>query len=430
MLLILAAGIFLRAVFWFFAYSFDVNSFIAWSKDSALFGFSGFYERVSSEVYSTLYPNYPPLSILLFNLCYRILAPLKFLVWQLNLLLPIFPSKLVFALETRQFLAGLMKIPASLAEIGIAILVYQIVKKISVKRAYLALFLVLFNPIFIYVSSIWGQTDSLSTFFVLWSFYSLLFLAKKLLPYLFLALALLSKQSAIVFLPIFVVVAWKKYGWLNLVKGAVLTALVFWLVFLPFYQIGNILTFPFSTYINKMLLASSMTFASNRAFNFWAIVSGWEDVYDSRLFLGLEYRLFGYFLTAVFTLPVVYKALREKPEPKVIFVAMFLTVFASYLFLTRIHERHLQQALIILIPIAAINKKYLRLFLLLSFLHFINLYNNWSAFHIPSLATVLQSPLTTNASVFIILWIFINRWANYLRETHSGSRSKRIPKRR
>src|SRR3989338_9814267 len=98
-------GLLLRFSLLFIDYSWDINNHIVWAKDLWQRGFSGFYETPSSEVYATIYPNYPHLSLFIFYLVYPLQSFIYSIAWWLNLTIPLFPSKLIFFIQSRAFLA-------------------------------------------------------------------------------------------------------------------------------------------------------------------------------------------------------------------------------------------------------------------------------------------------------------------------------------
>src|SRR4030067_3694223 len=122
-------GLILRLSLLFVDYSWDVNNHIVWAKDLWQRGFGGFFDKQSSEVFATVYPNYPPLSLWLFYLIYPLQGLIFKIAWWLNLTIPPFPSNLVFFIQEKVFLAGLMKLPAIFADLGIAYLSFLFVKK-------------------------------------------------------------------------------------------------------------------------------------------------------------------------------------------------------------------------------------------------------------------------------------------------------------
>lgn len=407
LLYLFVLGLILRFSLLLLDFSFDMNSFMTWGKDAFTLGFQGFYERASSAVFANRFPNYPPLAIYLFYVSYAFYVFVKNIIWSLNVSFPFFPSKLVFFFDQRSVMAVFFKLPAVFADLGIAIVMCLIVQKIFPKKKHLPLAasLILFNPAFFYNSAYWGQTESISILFLLLSFYVLIFSERIFLPPIFLTLALLSKQSVIVFVPIFLVLYILKFK-KNIFKGVTFSLIVFWIAFLPFYKSGGILLFPFITYVKSTLGASGLPFISNHAFNFWALISQWKNIPDPLHFFGLQYRYWGYFLTAIAIFLVLKRLVKRKVSPTNLLLAVGLTAFAAFLFLTKIHERHFEQVLPFFIPVSLHDKKVMKSFIVLSLVHFLNLYHNWPVPKIELLISFVRHPLMVNFFILTFLGIF------------------------
>ncbi len=127
-------GLVIRLSIIFVDYSWDVNNHMVWAKDFLIRGSQNFYETQSSNVFATLTPNYPPLAIFIFVTMRLFLPLVHSLYWWLNIHIPLTPSNIIFFLEKIIFLAGLMKIPAILADLGIAFLIFLFAKKIIPKN--------------------------------------------------------------------------------------------------------------------------------------------------------------------------------------------------------------------------------------------------------------------------------------------------------
>jgi len=409
LLSLLILGLILRSMVLFLDFSFDVNSFITWGKDAFFLGFRGFYDRPSSAVFADLYPNYPPLAIYLFYISYGLYILVTTIAWKLNILFPLFPSKLIFFLQSKSAIAAFFKLPAIFADLGIALIVALFAKKLfprMKKYPGIAASLILFNPAFFYNSAYWGQTEAIPIFFILLSFYFLLFSKKAVLASALFTLAILSKQNAIVFTPFFLLLYSKKFKKENIIKGIIFSVIIFWTAFIPFYKSGNVILFPFITYYQKILIVSGLPYISNYAFNFWALISQWKDIVDTNIFFGLQYRYWGYLITSFFVLFILQKSYREKVPPADTLFAAGLVAYASFLFLTKIHERHFEQVLPFLIPLALRNKKIFGLFLLLSVSHFFNLYHNWPVPKIDFVLYLIRSSLVVNLFILTFLGSF------------------------
>ncbi len=155
----------------------DVDDWFSWALRLNEVGFPNFYSE-------NVFTDYPPGYL-------YILSALAFI-------------KSFFQLSSEQFYL-LLKLPAIIADITLAYLIYKEVKKtFSEKISLISSFLILFNPAFIFNSSIWGQIDSL---FTLTLFLSIYFLQNKKLKLasLILGLTFLIKPQAIAVFPIFLI---------------------------------------------------------------------------------------------------------------------------------------------------------------------------------------------------------------------------------
>lgn len=411
-LTLLLVGLVLRFVFSVQIYSGDVNNHISWGKDAINFGFAGIYEREFYPKYGTLPPNYPPIPIFLFTIFYGLYDWVYKTAWNLNLTFSFFPSNFIFFLQDQDTLPAFLKIPSMFADIGIAAVVFLFTKKfIRSKKSYWPLVapaLVLFNPGFFYNSAYWGQIEAIPLFFVLLAFYLLVHSDKFVWSALFFTAAVLSKQTTAVFAPIFVLYFLLKYGLTNSLKSLLLSAVVFWLTFLPFYKSGNILIYPFTTYWTKVQTASVSDFITDHAFNFWAFTAGLGKISDSLPFiLGISFQAWGYILFALLSLIIMYAIYRYRGNVQIILLSAALISFGSFMFLTRMHERHLEAALPFLLLLGTKDKKILLIFLYLSVFHFLNLYHDWWAPRFGFMVGILSSVTVINILIAIAVGTFL-----------------------
>ena len=402
----------IRLVLLFLDFSFDVNSYIAWAKEAIKFGSPGFYERTSLERYGSVFPNYPPLSIFLFIIFYQLYQLVFFVAWKINLILPLFPSKIISFLETRAALAGFLKLAPIFFDLGLSLLICQFAKKIIKNRTgRLPLFVgaaILFNPGFFYNSGYMGQIESIPLFFILASFYTLLFARSSFWALPLFTLALLSKQTAIIFLPLIILVMVKKQSLNVLWKSALLSFIIFWLSFLPFFKQGSLLLFPFKIYLTKILLAPGLPFASNHAYNFWALVTGWQNIKDTTPFLFFSYQFWGYILSGCLLLIIGYWLIKKQWLTINVLTATALLALTVFLFLTKIHDRHLQQALPFLLLAGLKDKKFLIGFFYFSLVYFINIYHNWPVPKIIFIEYLIKLPAVVNVFIIVSLIFYFS----------------------
>src|SRR3989344_8896118 len=207
LLIILVAAFVVRLLLVFSAYHGDLNNNISWGKIAYENGFDGFYGSDRSEDWPYSAPNQPPLYILLFAFIAFVYESINKIINSLNNTIGIFPSGLVWFWEEKG-MTLLVKLPGIIADLAIAIMIYQYIiirPKLNNKKikALLLSTLWLFNPVIIYSSAVWGQTDSLVN--ALGFTAIILLLNRNLIKFVFLfTLSLLFKGSLAIFFPLLV----------------------------------------------------------------------------------------------------------------------------------------------------------------------------------------------------------------------------------
>ncbi|MBV9263761.1 MAG: hypothetical protein JO324_05510, partial [Candidatus Eremiobacteraeota bacterium] len=129
----------------------DVSTYAAWAIGLSQHGFANFYATAG-------FADYPPGY-------FYVLAVIGHL-WQA-----------AFAAHDPSFavLRALVKVPAILADLGAAVVLYAVVRRFAAAPfAAIAAALYLFNPATLTISAIWGQVDSISGLFALFAIYALL----------------------------------------------------------------------------------------------------------------------------------------------------------------------------------------------------------------------------------------------------------------
>lgn len=251
----------------------------------------------------------------------------------------------------------LIKIPYVIADLGVAFLIYLTLKDFTNKR-YLSLLgscLFLFNPAIIYNSAIWGQTDSLGTFFALLA----LFLAMKeklILSSIIFALAFFLKVHTNFFILLGFLYIFLRFGLSKSIKSIAATTLA-----------GLFLNFPYliSSTFDKVVAVvlesfNYFPFISLNAYNLpWFLSpSGRPDkILDTTLLMGnLNYKNFGLILFAGALIIAFLNLIKErltflKSNPKgqdfvhnlnlSLIESCTLAVFSFYMLPTQMHERYL-----------------------------------------------------------------------------------------
>jgi hypothetical protein len=240
----------------------------------------------------------------------------------------------------------LLKLPNVLADLGIGVIVYRLIKDIT-KNSRKALFgfvLYLFNPLTIFLSSVWGQSESLITFFGLLAFV-LPFYKKAWLSLPMLFISLYLKPNWVVLLPLYLMVLYfqnisprrwnvlhlrgvngsrkcqddnegiKKYNPNQFIFGLVVSFIIFIASTYPFSG-PNVFGFTKDVVINNMLPSAKGTArASVSAFNLYSAIFDIDRTFVSK---GLE--MAGY---AVYVFINVYVYQYLKRSKKLLFPTIF-----------------------------------------------------------------------------------------------------------
>lgn len=367
------------------AYHGDMTNYNGWGKyildhgPSTIYSFSFKGELLSDA-------NYPPLMLWLCTLISQVVILLKNAVWQLNLLIPAFPSRLVFFFESQMPYIYIFKLILILSDLMIAWLIYLFLKKQHPPPDNLPLIgagLILFNPAVIYGSTIWGQIDILPVVFILAGIYVLLFKKRVGVSSLFFAAAVLFKQTTIIFLPVYFLTVLKYFDVKKLSKALIIFVISLWIGYAPFVQNWNGIFSPLTVYLTKVQFAADNFFTTKSAWNFWFLLHDFRQVNDlSPVIFGVSYKSIGYGLVFLCLMMVFVKFWRNKLtkktlDPKPVLHLLFLTAFFSFLFLTRLHERHLLQAVPLFIVLMEKNKQYFVQLIFISLFIVANLYYVW-----------------------------------------------------
>lgn len=382
---VLIAGILLQLVVMPFSYHGDMTNFDGWGIYILDRGASSVYDHdFSSQLLSDA--NYPPLMLWTCALVSGMIRILRGAVWQMNVWIPVFPSQLVTVFAGEMPYIYLFKILVILANAGIAFFIYKMLRRREVQKdrtPLLAAGLFLFNPAVLYGTTVWGQIDLVPIFFLFASVYVLFYKKQVLGSSILIITALLFKQTTIIFLPVYCVAIIKYFGMRPLVKSLILMSASVWLIYAPFVSRWLHLFSPFVTYLTKVQLASDNEHTTKFAWNLWMFVHGVKPVSDVQPhFWGVTFQVAGYVCVfAIFVFVVFhYKKISSKnlmTGLEYTLFACFLIAFASFLFLTRLHERHLLHALPFFAILIGMHKRFMHAFIYISFFILVNLVVAW-----------------------------------------------------
>lgn len=325
--LILLSAFFLRFFLSFFGtLQLDHGTFVSWSLNLAENGFKNFYSGWSDYLPGYLY--------------------ILWLLGKINLS-GFFPQVVLY------------KFPAIFADILTGYLIYKILEKRKLpKLGIIGTILYVFNPAVFANSSLWGQVDSLTALSAMASVY---FLDKKIwLSAIILAAGTLVKPQTAFILPVIVfLIVQQKRKFTDLLSYCFIGLVVFVLAFVPFSS-GNIIDFILG---RLNVSANQYPYTSINAFNFWGLFGFWQP--DNSFF-----QFGSYILVMFLTLFLCFRYAKNKNSSYSLVAFVFA---ASFMFFTRMHERHLLPAFAPLAIIAAENPFFLIPYLGFSFIYLLNL---------------------------------------------------------
>jgi Gpi18-like mannosyltransferase len=356
----------LRLIFLFPQYSGDVKNHLVWGN-SFLLSPDGFYSRHFPGFNDA---NYPPVAIYLFALSNLLLLGIRNLFLFLNNLLPVFPSFLVPLFDHDNMRFGFLKLPGIIADLGIGLLIFKFFEFRKVRHPYLLASLYFFNPAVIYLSSVWGQIEPITNFFLLLSLYTAL-QAKtdksKMLSIVYFVLAALTKQTSLWFAPFYLFVWLKELPLKTIILGVIAAVSLFFASYLPFGLL------PFAALKNYLAtLGGSSSGVSDAAWNFWFALypAGAEDSVRLGLF---SVRTISIFLLVLILIFFIYR-LTKHYSLRTFLKYLFLWSLAVFFLQTRVHERHLAPALVFGLLAFVETPAWWLGYLNLSLFHFLNLF--------------------------------------------------------
>lgn len=357
--LLLAGGLILRLILATLpGFGVDIGLFKFWSEQLADRGPWDFYD---TDFFTDYAPGY--MYVLLF-------------IGKLNQIFD-------FSDETFEYV---LKIPATIADVGSAYLLYKLLDKqrMDVRLGAAALWLVF--PAALLIGPIWGQVDSVLSFFLLLSIYYI-GRDRPLRGALAFTLGFLVKPQAIAALPFLALwimrrnpPAWVSGGdgplvpdlWLRITGISLGLVLV---LIIPFFTYEP---WKFIEHLYNATDVESYRVNSFWAYNFWNIQGVFESGFkpDNQEFLGITHRVWGIAMF-VGALGAIIAATWRAKGTGMLALGVALSMMVFYLFLTRMHERYVfPAALPMLAACVLLQSRVLwGVFLSFSTVHFLNLYH-------------------------------------------------------
>ncbi len=398
LLLRLAAGGLYRG------YDLDMNCFMGWADRLFQEGIPSFYAGQG-------FNDYPP--------------GYMYILWVLGAL-----RSLLNLDYTSVLSVVLTKLPAMICDVGAAYLIYLLARnRFSEKHGLICAALYVFNPAVLINSTIWGQVDAVTTFFMLLVCY---FIQNKKLPFAYIAFALgflMKPQMAFIF-PVLVMgiidqvflegFQMRKFL-INLGTGLASIAGMF-LLAMPF-GISYVIPQYFDT-------VNSYPKATVNAYNFWAMLGlNWHD--QTERFMGLACSTWGtIFIILIFVMAFVFWFKSKKNSSKYLFISGFIIV-GIFTLSVRMHERYMFYALALFMGLYAMRprKSYLAAYVALSIVHLINVAD--VLFYYDAANFDWEDPLSRTVGFFMVATFIGIVWLGcryYMKEDLSQVKEEKLSK--
>lgn len=403
----------------------DVLVINEWSQSLFEKGMSGSYFR-EGWIYS--FPTQPPVMMILYWLSRWLYEHKYFLAITHNILK--LPPAFVLLWIHENGPLFFVRLWGILADCLAGAVVYFLIRKLTknAKLAFWAMFFLLFNPISIFVSSIWGQTCLVASLLALLSF--LVFYRKygKPLSPIFLTLGILIKPTVLVFLPLYLFFLVKEFflaslkekksfSWLIL--GGFLSLAITIASFVPFWD----KTEPFFKNMDSVLTrrivpsAKGTSKVATSAFTFYTVFFDIDKTPGSYKVGFLSLDQWGNILFVLVNLTGLFLFLKkDKPAlnrlANLSLVAYFIGE-GTFLFKTGMAERYFLPTFFFLYILFFLTKdKRIRIAILVQFLvWFINLTSSFFLRDYPFLDIIfrqnnfLGTRIVSLGNVFIFLYL-------------------------
>jgi Gpi18-like mannosyltransferase len=258
---------------------------------------------------------------------------------------------------------ALMKLPAVLADLGMAAMVAFALRR-RARWSIVAAAAVLLVPVTWYSSAWWGQYESV---FVLPALAGVLAAStghNRLAAACF-AVSLATKPQAIPLIIPFVALCWARGGIRETVRCGLVGAGTLAILWLPFVPAGGPVE-----YLEGVRYYQDEVFdvLSARAWNPWLLIqelaAGGTFIADDVSIVGpLTLRVVGYGLTAALSVVVMAAVLRD-PRPRTLVLASAASCLVFFVAMTQMHERYAYAAVIL--PVLVLREARLRVWWLLT----------------------------------------------------------------
>lgn len=267
-----------------------------------------------------------------------------------------------------------MKVPAILADILTAILVYKVGLKISNKKKALVVpSLLLFLPFTWYVSALWGQYDSISNFLLLLTFL-LLYRRRLIGSSIVYLLAGQMKPTVLIFAPIYLYYFFKQNPSIKEITISVFSVVaLFWLLTAPFAD-RDVFSFTKDIIYPKVFFKERFEGLVNHSFNFWQLIAP-QGGRSWMPFLGIPAYIWGYgSLLAIYIWSFV---ILRKNDFKSFLISLYLLSAGDYIFGMGMVDRYFYPAVIFLGILTYYYPKLMKWWILTALFFSANLFYSW-----------------------------------------------------
>jgi len=305
-----------------------------------------------------------------------------------------------------------IKIPITLADIGVGVLIWSLVKKVNEKFALICFFLYTLNPVVLFDGPVWGQIDGLVTLLLFLAAYFLIEKKKLVVSVFFWAIAFLVKPQALAVAPVyFLVLVLRKFKFKEIILSGIAGLTTIFLLSWPFFTSNPFLGLP--QLIIRM--GKYYSYTSVNAFNIWSWVGFWRP--DTTLFLGISLNIWGTILLGLSILFTLYN-FRNKLNTKANYYLLFAILsLCFFLFPTKVHERYLFPFFAFLLTAAGISgsPNLLGIYITTSLASFINLYYPYAYYNknylfSQTLYDLSESLAKIISFIFLATFFVLNFW--------------------
>jgi len=330
------------------SFEYDESAYRSWSARLVELGPSHFY---SSQVFT----NNPLGGLYMF--------------WSVGLMKNTVLSNLSFFSRNYDFL---LKLPASIADIATGFIIYLLIKKVlGENQAILGYLMYVLNPALIFNSSIWGQYDGVSTFFLLLATYVMFIRKNPEIAAAIFTIAWIIKPQAIFFAPALILLIILTQNFKRWVTSAFASLISLIIIYLPFFPSNPILGL---INVNKNS-AGLFNCTTCFALNFWGIFGNWQN--DLQKFIGIPFLAWGIILLLLALIPLLLlKPFTLKFKPQIFYFTSSISMLTFFMLLTRMHERYLFPffPFLLIASLMLRSKVLLGFYIFMSGLHLLNLY--------------------------------------------------------